>query len=153
MTHGLLPLTTFGSCWFDRAPTTFPGGPRLKAGQFTAQTLIPPVHPQGSPLDTPSFRQTRGATTIADHLSQGRLALECLRHLQQGVGIQRQFDRETTWLAANRHKYSGQWIALNGDRLLAVGASAREVFSEVADYDPPPLVIRIVEQELPFAGW
>jgi len=57
------------------------------------------------------------------------------------------------WLAKNRHEYSGKWIALRGDCLLAVGATAKEVFSRVTGQDTLPLVIRVDEEELPFAGW
>jgi hypothetical protein len=37
--------------------------------------------------------------------------------------------------------------------LLAVGATAKEVFSRVADRETTPLVIKIADDELPFAGW
>jgi len=57
------------------------------------------------------------------------------------------------WLAENGHRFRGRWIALEGDRLLADGTTSREVFSKVAERSQPPLVIRIDEEELPFAGW
>jgi hypothetical protein len=57
------------------------------------------------------------------------------------------------WLAEHREKFPGKWIALEGEHLLAVGATAREVFSNVADQNPSPLVIRVDEEVLPFAGW
>ena len=65
----------------------------------------------------------------------------------------RQFVAEMTWLGENRHKYAGQWIALEGDRLLAAGTTAKDVFARVADMADPPLVIRIDDDELPFGGW
>ena len=34
------------------------------------------------------------------------------------------------WLHQNREKYSGQWVALNGDRLIASGPTAKEVYSK-----------------------
>lgn len=33
-------------------------------------------------------------------------------------------------LDENREKYSGQWVALNGNRLLASGPTAKEVYSK-----------------------
>jgi hypothetical protein len=57
------------------------------------------------------------------------------------------------WLGEHREEFPGKWIALKGGHLLAVGATAREVFSKVADQSPPPLVIRVDEEVLPFAGW
>ena len=34
------------------------------------------------------------------------------------------------WLDENREKYSGQWVALDGDRLIASGPTAKEVYSK-----------------------
>ena len=34
------------------------------------------------------------------------------------------------WLYENREKYLGQWVALDGDRLIASGATAKEVYSK-----------------------
>jgi hypothetical protein len=34
------------------------------------------------------------------------------------------------WLHENRGKYSGQWVALDGDRLIAIGPTAKEVYSK-----------------------
>lgn len=36
--------------------------------------------------------------------------------------------RSLRWLHENREKYSGQWVALNGDRLMASGPTAKEVY-------------------------
>ena len=34
------------------------------------------------------------------------------------------------WLDENREKYSGEWVALDGDRLIASGPTAKEVYSK-----------------------
>jgi len=34
------------------------------------------------------------------------------------------------WLDENREKYSGQWVALDGDRFIACGSTAKEVYSK-----------------------
>ena len=34
------------------------------------------------------------------------------------------------WLHENGEKYSGQWVALDGDRLIANGPTAKEVYSK-----------------------
>lgn len=65
----------------------------------------------------------------------------------------RYFHEEMRWLAENSNGFPGKWLALRGQQLLAVGATAKEVFSQVADLEPPPLVVRISEEDLPFAGW
>jgi hypothetical protein len=38
--------------------------------------------------------------------------------------------RSLRWLHENREKYSGQWVALDGDRLMASGPTAKEVYSK-----------------------
>src|ERR1700749_691905 len=39
--------------------------------------------------------------------------------------------RELRWLAEHGREYAGQWVALDGDRLLVHGESAREVYKTV----------------------
>ena len=59
--------------------------------------------------------------------------------------------RSLRWLHENRERYSGQWVALDGDRLIANGPNAKEVYSKakaegvqipfvelVTDPDPVP---------------
>jgi Family of unknown function (DUF5678) len=36
--------------------------------------------------------------------------------------------RSLRWLHENRVKYSGQWVALDGDRLMASGPTAKELY-------------------------
>ncbi len=61
--------------------------------------------------------------------------------------------RETRWLARNRYLYAGQWIALEGDLLLATGATGAEVYEKVRERATPPLVMLIEKEDQPFAGW
>jgi len=69
----------------------------------------------------------------------------------------RSAERELTefeWLALNRQRYAGRWVALDGDELLAVGDSAREVYAAIANHERTPLVTRVEpEDEVYFAGW
>ncbi len=37
-------------------------------------------------------------------------------------------EREHAWIEAHRDEYLGQWVALDGDRLVAHGKDAREVY-------------------------
>lgn len=60
---------------------------------------------------------------------------------------------ELRWLAANRKAYSGQWVALQGNNLLASGTDVREVFSRVKHLSPAPVIVQVEEEQLPFAGW
>ena len=58
------------------------------------------------------------------------------------------------WMTAHRHEYAGQWVALDGDRLIAHGANPNEVFASArADGAYLPLVTFIPPVDaLPFAG-
>jgi hypothetical protein len=63
--------------------------------------------------------------------------------------------RELQWLATHRHEYLGQWVALEGDRLLAHGTNAREVFQQARQAGvASPFIEQILPiDELPFGGW
>ncbi|MGH9850982.1 MAG: DUF5678 domain-containing protein [Blastocatellia bacterium] len=39
------------------------------------------------------------------------------------------WELERRWLEKNGQEYAGRWVALDGDRLLAAGSSAREVYA------------------------
>lgn len=39
------------------------------------------------------------------------------------------FSREIRWIKEHRQEYAGQWVALDGDRLLSHGMNAKEVFA------------------------
>jgi hypothetical protein len=62
---------------------------------------------------------------------------------------------ERRWLAEHGHEYAGQWVALDGDRLLAHGEEAREVYDAAHEAGVSlPLVVRVnPPDQLPFGGW
>lgn len=52
------------------------------------------------------------------------------------------------WLHENREKYSGQWVALDGDRLIASGPTAKDVYSKAkAEGVEVPFVELVTDQE------
>ena len=64
--------------------------------------------------------------------------------------------KSLTWLHENRKLYSGQWVALDGDRLIASGSTAKEVYSKAkAEGIEIPFVELVTDEESrPFtAGW
>lgn len=63
--------------------------------------------------------------------------------------------RELRWLKEHRHEYIGQWVALDGDRLVAHGTNGREVYDEARrlGVEVPALVKIEASNELPFGGW
>ena len=58
------------------------------------------------------------------------------------------------WLHENREKYLGQWDALDGDRLIALGSTAKEVYSKAKTEDVAiPFVDLVTAPEsAPFTG-
>ena len=90
---------------------------------------------------------------------QLRKALECeavraVAPPPAGAGNDR-WEREQRWLDEHRDEYLGQWVALEGDRLLASGPDGRAVYEAArAAGVRAPLVTRVEPRdELPFAGW
>lgn len=66
---------------------------------------------------------------------------------------------EQKWLAENREKYTGQWVALVGNHLLSHGPDAKAVYTQARQKtaelgETLPLVVLIEkEPDLPFGGW
>jgi hypothetical protein len=63
--------------------------------------------------------------------------------------------KENAWLAQHRDEYAGQWVALDGDRLLGHSKRFKDVAKAADDAGIPDALIFIVEgsQDLPFAGF
>ena len=75
----------------------------------------------------------------------------------EGHGSQAHANRSAKslrWLHENRDKYSGQWVALDGERLIASGSTAKEVYSKAkAEGVGIPFVELVTEREAaPFTG-
>jgi Family of unknown function (DUF5678) len=62
--------------------------------------------------------------------------------------------KSLSWLEENREKYSRQWVALDGDRLIASGPTAKEVYSKAkAEGVEIPFVELVTKREpVPFTG-
>lgn len=63
--------------------------------------------------------------------------------------------RELEWLKEHRHEYLEQWVALEGDRLIAHGPKPREVYeaARAAGIKSPFVEFITAAEELPFGGW
>jgi len=65
-------------------------------------------------------------------------------------------EKSLRWLNENRQKYRGQWVALDGDRLISVGTTAKEVYTKSkAEGVKIPFVELVTEEETPpfLGGW
>lgn len=62
-------------------------------------------------------------------------------------------EREQAWIRAHREEYMGQWVALDGDRLVAHGANAREVYLAArAAGVSVPFMEHVRNSDEPFCG-
>jgi hypothetical protein len=84
-----------------------------------------------------------------------RAALEILdtnRDQQRSYGCHQQ---ERAWMDRNRDEYLGQWVALKGDRLVAHGTDARQVYlaARQAGIDEPYVERVEKRDEASMGGW
>jgi hypothetical protein len=62
--------------------------------------------------------------------------------------------RELQWIKEHRQEYAGQYVALDGERLLSHGTDGRKVIAEARQLCANPLFHRFeAADELPFGGW
>jgi hypothetical protein len=108
--------------------------------------------PRASLADNDS-RSLRGISAP----DEKRSVSAAIERLKRDLAVQSQSpsreERERLWLAGHREKYIGKWIALDGDKLLAVAATSREVFAKIAGHKPTPLVMQVVSNSAAFSGW
>jgi hypothetical protein len=64
-------------------------------------------------------------------------------------------EREREWLHLNGPRYAGQWVAIEGDKLVSHGENAKAVLHQArAEGVQHPLLMQIPkEPPLPFGGW
>ncbi len=63
--------------------------------------------------------------------------------------------QEMLWIKKHRKEYAGQWIALDGDRLVSHGLDARKVFTTASEsgVEAPFFAHLEPDDGLPFGGW
>ena len=60
---------------------------------------------------------------------------------------------ESTWVERHRDKYLGQWVALEGDTLIAHGATAREVYLAARQAGiAGPYLVHVTPKAGPYIG-
>lgn len=60
---------------------------------------------------------------------------------------------EFQWMKEHEHEYAGQWVALMGDKLVAFGPVAKEVFAEARELGYPRAMLFFAEAPgLPFVN-
>jgi hypothetical protein len=64
--------------------------------------------------------------------------------------------KETKWINENRAEYADQWVAVEGDRLIAAGIDPMRVFAAAKEQGiQTPFIVHVLpEDPLPFVpGW
>lgn len=64
------------------------------------------------------------------------------------------YAKELRWLAEHQREYAGEWVALEGDRLITHGKNAKEVFAAARTSGVAmPMVTQVDDPDAPpFAG-
>jgi Family of unknown function (DUF5678) len=64
------------------------------------------------------------------------------------------FKLSLKWIDEHRQEFDGQFVLLDGDKLLAHGKDAKPLYAEARSKGiETPLVHRVKANELPFGGW
>lgn len=118
---------------------------------MSSQRLDPSTHASIVPQ---SNRTRRTIPSFTRRHSDARSALRQIEERHKALAAQQRHMEEMRWIETNRSNYIGQWVALIGAQLLASGSTAKEVFQKAsAVSSTAPLLTRIDEDALPFAGW
>jgi hypothetical protein len=66
----------------------------------------------------------------------------------------KKFQLALQWIEEHKEEYDGQFVLLDGDKLLAHGTDAKALYAEArAGGIKTPLVHRVKAEILPFGGW
>lgn len=122
-------------------------------------TLIDAIYENGvlKPLVDAAFRENHQYKVILDEpVMQGESQRNGATGEQQaGERPKRDFTLEVQWLSQHRHEYAGQYVALDGDRLVGHGTNGREVYrqAQAAGVQHPYMAHIEAVDAPPFGGW
>ena len=82
-----------------------------------------------------------------------RVALNALGSNGDTMPTYRTNEQERAWINAHREEYLGQWVALDGDRLVAQGTDAKKVYDEAREQGiTAPYLDRVSPKQEAFMG-
>lgn len=104
----------------------------------------------GKNLDDPKLQELRSELEKLISASPQELPSEGTTLAQP-----RDLAREEQWIDAHRDEYLGEWVVVEGDRLIVHGHDARTVYNAARDAGiEVPFLVRVKPaNELPFGGW
>ena len=64
------------------------------------------------------------------------------------------FRRAQLWIEEHKEEYDGQFVVLDGDKLIASGPDSKTVYEEALSKGyKSPFLKRVKAENLPFGGW
>jgi len=107
---------------------------------------------QGEPGIAPSWPPRRPVSRA--EFVRARQHVDMLKGVVEQVVRQQRDAQEMRWIADHGAAYSGRWVAIEGNRLLAEGNTAKQVYDAVRGSHEHPLVVKIeAPDKAPFGGW
>ena len=74
------------------------------------------------------------------------------RQLEQSVPVQSRAT-ESAWVDQHRDEYLGQWVAVEGDKLVAHGTNPRQVYLSAREAGiSVPFIVRVQKRDEAFMG-
>jgi hypothetical protein len=71
-----------------------------------------------------------------------------VRRLPPTGAPEKGISREMAWIEQHRDEYAGQWVALDGERLIKAGRSAKEVYDAArAESAPDALIVKVIPRD------
>jgi len=128
-------------------------GDRLIAASSIEQAVWDAVKADSAPLPLVHRLSSREAMAQWEELKREQPAQLPREQRPQPEPMQDR-TREWQWIKEHKHEYAGQWVALDGDRLVAASPIQQEVWDAVkTDHAKLPLVHRIpAPDDLPYIG-
>ena len=84
---------------------------------------------------------------------KNRLASEAKENKSSSENEAEKFRSAMKWIDENRQKYLGQWVCLDGDKLIANGTDAVKIYRKAKEKGiEVPFVEHLVEDEKPYGG-
>ncbi len=88
--------------------------------------------------------------------NQRRVKVKDVLHYEKKMGRRvtppikmRDMSKDMEWLSQHRREYTGKWVAIYEDRLIASGDNAAEVYAEVDKAAFPQTLVTFIEEPLP----
>jgi hypothetical protein len=128
----VLPQGGLGFPVNDLAPGTLAGSRRGQSNSALLTLADYQGLPGGSGLAI-GWTMKRSDAGVLSGRERATRAVRLLKEQRQRSLQKERVDQEMRWVANNRHRFSGQWIAIQGETLLATGITAKEVFARVAE--------------------